>query len=181
MTSFLQWRRRRFKFCKYVCFLILNCISKSSTLLTQSSHVTKTTYDIILVKYAHKNVQILESDFGKSQNWKSCHYHSNFKFSIDEIWLKVKLIFNKNLFVEKIYHEKSERGAKIPRGKISLTEDNNILFAHPYFKKREKQFCFSRINARYLLLARPTLASHVSLFLLGHFPTNECKISDFCL
>ena len=27
----------------------------------------------------------------------------------------------------------------------------------------------------------PTLASHIPLFLLGHFPTNECKISDFCL
>ena len=31
------------------------------------------------------------------------------------------------------------------------------------------------------LLERPTLASRVPLFLLGHFPTNECEISDFCL
>ena len=32
-----------------------------------------------------------------------------------------------------------------------------------------------------LLSERPTLALHVPLFLLGHFPTNECEISDFCL
>ena len=31
------------------------------------------------------------------------------------------------------------------------------------------------------LLERPTLASLVPLFLLGHFSTNECEISDFCL
>ena len=31
------------------------------------------------------------------------------------------------------------------------------------------------------LLERPTLASRVPLFLLGHFLTNECEISDFCL
>ena len=31
------------------------------------------------------------------------------------------------------------------------------------------------------LLERPMLASPVPLFLLGHFPTNECEISDFCL
>ena len=30
------------------------------------------------------------------------------------------------------------------------------------------------------LLERPTLASRVPLFLLGHFLTNECEISDFC-
>ena len=30
-------------------------------------------------------------------------------------------------------------------------------------------------------LERPTLASRVPLFLLGHFLTNECEISDFCL
>ena len=30
-------------------------------------------------------------------------------------------------------------------------------------------------------LGRPTLASRVPLFLLGHFPTTECEISDFCL
>ena len=30
-------------------------------------------------------------------------------------------------------------------------------------------------------LEQPTLASFVALFLLGHFPTNECEISDFCL
>ena len=30
-------------------------------------------------------------------------------------------------------------------------------------------------------LERPTLASRVPLFLLGHFQTNECEISDFCL
>ena len=33
----------------------------------------------------------------------------------------------------------------------------------------------------YDVLERPTLASRVPLFLLGHFPTNECEISDFCL
>ena len=32
-----------------------------------------------------------------------------------------------------------------------------------------------------LLLERPTLASRVPLFLLGHFPTKECEISNFCL
>ena len=32
-----------------------------------------------------------------------------------------------------------------------------------------------------LSLERPTLASRVPLFLLGHFLTNECEISDFCL
>ena len=31
------------------------------------------------------------------------------------------------------------------------------------------------------LLERLALASRVPLFLLGHFPTNECEISDFCL
>ena len=31
------------------------------------------------------------------------------------------------------------------------------------------------------LLERPTLASRVPLFLLGHFLTNECEISDCCL
>ena len=30
-------------------------------------------------------------------------------------------------------------------------------------------------------LERQTLASRVPLFLLVHFPTNECEISDFCL
>ena len=30
-------------------------------------------------------------------------------------------------------------------------------------------------------LERSTLASHVPLFLLDHFPTNECEISNFCL
>ena len=30
------------------------------------------------------------------------------------------------------------------------------------------------------LLERPTLASRVPLFLLRHFSTNECEISDFC-
>ena len=30
-------------------------------------------------------------------------------------------------------------------------------------------------------LERPTLASRVPLFLLGHFTTNECEISNFCL
>ena len=31
------------------------------------------------------------------------------------------------------------------------------------------------------LIERPTFASPVPLFLLGHFPANECEISDFCL
>ena len=35
--------------------------------------------------------------------------------------------------------------------------------------------------AKMWLLERPTLASRVPLFLLGHFPTNECEISDFLL
>ena len=34
------------------------------------------------------------------------------------------------------------------------------------------------IDSRYL--ERPTLASRVPLFLLGHFLTNECETSDFC-
>ena len=38
-------------------------------------------------------------------------------------------------------------------------------------------FCSVRAE----LLERPTLASRVPLFSLGHFPTNECEISDFCL
>ena len=55
-------------------------------------------------------------------------------------------------------------------------------------------FCFSKndqkINRKHasmiiivqkLELERPTLASRVPLFLLGHFLTNECEISDFCL
>ena len=33
----------------------------------------------------------------------------------------------------------------------------------------------------YLLVERPTLASRVPVFLFGHFPTNECEISNFCL
>ena len=30
-------------------------------------------------------------------------------------------------------------------------------------------------------LEQSTIASRVSLFLLGHFQTNECEFSDFCL
>ena len=40
---------------------------------------------------------------------------------------------------------------------------------------------FAIIITKLLLLERPTLASRVPLFLLGHFLTNECEISDFCL
>ena len=36
-------------------------------------------------------------------------------------------------------------------------------------------------DIRNSLLERPTLASRVLLFLLGHFQTNECEISKFCL
>ena len=52
------------------------------------------------------------------------------------------------------------------------------------------QFTFSHVTVwslysplvfTLLLLEGPTLALHVPWFLLGHFPTNECKISDFCL
>ena len=37
--------------------------------------------------------------------------------------------------------------------------------------------CFRVVHEA--LLERPTLASRVPLFLLGHFPTNECEISNF--
>ena len=41
-------------------------------------------------------------------------------------------------------------------------------------------FCCAS-SAQLTWLERSTLASRVSLFLLCHFPTNECEISDFCL
>ena len=39
--------------------------------LGQTSYVTKTSYEVFLVKYGLKNAQILESDFGKLQNWET--------------------------------------------------------------------------------------------------------------
>ena len=37
-------------------------------------------YDAISDKYSPKNNQILESELGKSQNWKRFRYLSNLKF-----------------------------------------------------------------------------------------------------
>ena len=48
-------------------------------------------------------------NFEKSQNWETPSYLSNFKFS-NKVLFKVKLIQNKNLFVEGAYHEKTDRG-----------------------------------------------------------------------
>ena len=51
----------RIKVCTHM-FVFWHWIKKC---LNQVSYVTKTTYDVILVKYLVKNGQILESDFGK--------------------------------------------------------------------------------------------------------------------
>ena len=53
-------------------YLIIKCLS-------QSNYVTKTLYDVILVKFRPKNPQILESNKEKAQNWKTSP--NNFKFS----------------------------------------------------------------------------------------------------
>ena len=52
-----------------------------------------------------------------------------------------------------------------------------LLISMPRFKSI--YFCQNR--PKITLLEQPTLASRVPLFLLGHFLTNECEISDFCL
>ena len=46
-----------------------------------------------------------------------------------------------------------------------------------YFMTKQK----SQEKSSSRLLERPTLALRVPLFLLGHFPTNECEISNFWL
>ena len=72
----------------------------------------KTPFDVILVKLWQKNAQTSDSDFGKPQNYETFCNLGIFKFSgriCDEVWLKVNLIWNKNAFVEKIYHKKTEK------------------------------------------------------------------------
>ena len=57
-------------------------------------------------------LKIFMRDFKKPHKLETFRYLNNFKFSgiiCSEIWLKVKLIWNKNLFVKKIYHEKTKR------------------------------------------------------------------------
>ena len=53
----------------------------------------------------------------------------------------------------------------------------NVFFKNFYLNFPLKPLFLSHSSS----LERPTLASRVPLFLLGHFPTNECEISNFCL
>ena len=78
-----------------------------------------------------KNDQILESNFGNLKNWKTSCYLSNFKFSgviCDKFWLKFKLIWNKNLFSEGIYHEKTGRGSKLPPSTCKIGLSKILVF-----------------------------------------------------
>ena len=54
---------------------------------------------------------------------------------------------------------------------------------HSYYNAQYSavEHFFELVEKRNSLLERPTLESRVPLFLLGHFQTNEGKISDFCL
>ena len=50
-------------------------------------------------------------------NRETCRYLIHFKFSdviSNEVCLKFKLIQTKNIFFERIYHEKTEKGQKCP-------------------------------------------------------------------
>ena len=83
-------------------------ITKCSSL---SSCVTKMSHDVILVKFLPKNAQVLERDLAKLQNWNTSRYFKNFNFSgfiYNEIWLKIKLIWNKNLLVKGLIVKKLE-------------------------------------------------------------------------
>ena len=75
----------------------------------------------------------------------------------------------KNLLVEKCFVGAYNRTSYRT---LRTTRENN---------KKNSLFCISKIFEGGVLLERPTIASRVSLFLLGHFQTNECEILDFCL
>ena len=58
----------------------------------------------------------------------------------------------------------------------------HVVTVTAYLLQQQKQATSAKLfRTGRLYLERPTLASRVPLFLLGHFPTNECEISDFCL
>ena len=95
--------------------------------LIQSNCVTKTCCDVVLVKFSPKNAQISESDFGKHQNWETSRDLSNFKVSwviCDKIWLKFKLIRNKNLVFWRDLSQK-KKTKKALTCKIGLTYSKN--------------------------------------------------------
>ena len=97
---------RRFAFLQW----FINCLS-------QVSNVTKTSHDVIWIKYWPKNAQISESDFCKLQNRETFRYLSNFRFSrviCNEVWLKVKLIWNGFIFVKEFITKTTERRKKRP-------------------------------------------------------------------
>ena len=71
--AMMSWRSKFYAYV-YLWYWIVRYLS-------QVGYVTKTSYDIILVKYWPKNSQILESDFGKPQTWETSRYLSNLKFS----------------------------------------------------------------------------------------------------
>ena len=62
---------------------------------------------------------------------------------------------------------------------VVVRRDSDQKVASSQFDSRIVVLSLENTQPGYL--ERPTLASRVPLFLLGHFPTNECEISDFCV
>ena len=98
-------------------------VSVADTLFTrtligyQSSYVTKMSYEVIAVKDWPKNVQIMDSEFGKPQNWDTFPWLSNFRFSeniLNKFNSKSSWFKEKSYFLKGFITQKTDNGAFLP-------------------------------------------------------------------